>query len=112
MTNLTGFNLQDLLIDEGKAFGKTKVVVDQSPLYSYTNGSRNNEPIGTKFTVVLPERKFAKITVKVEGVDPLPDEMIEKTPRVIFTNLTAKIYAIDENVGLTVKADAIKVVQS
>lgn len=112
ITNSSGFSFSDAPLNTNATFGKTMMVVDQAPYYDYVDGKRNADPSGTRYTVVLPEKKFKRIGVKVEGGTPLDDAVIEKTPRVVFNNLVAKFYSINDVVGLTIKADSIKVVQS
>ena len=58
--------LTDLVIDP-HSLGGEFLLVDVLPAYEYTNGQRTEKIVGYRYTIVLPERRFEKINVRIDG---------------------------------------------
>lgn len=82
-------NITDLKISN-ESLGRKLWLVDVLPMYEYKNNERTDKVCGYKYTVVMPEKNFDRIGIKVEGRKLLdkPDGYAE----VIFTDLELFIY--------------------
>ncbi len=83
--------------------------------YEYVDGKATNNIINQKYTVVLTDNEFEKITVKVDEKQPvITNEEIQSYGghvKAVFTGLAGKFYR--SNSGeylLSAKADSVKVV--
>lgn len=47
--------------------GKSFILTDIKPIYNYVEGRKVGEPIGNTYTVVLPERKFETLRIRIDG---------------------------------------------
>lgn len=50
------------------AHSDTALAVDATPYYNYVNGKPEDTPAGIRIDAALPNNKFEKITVKMEGM--------------------------------------------
>ena len=105
-------NLTDVVIDAGKTLGGKIILTDIKPVFLYNGGQKTDTCIGYKYFVVLPERRFEKIGVKVDG-DLMIDES-EGSIEVVFDGLEISIYFDFDHreYKLTAKATAIRPVKS
>ncbi len=72
-------------------FGKDMLLVETAPYYEYIDKVRSNNILGYKYTVVLPQRGFEKLDVKISGnklLDVKPGDNIS----VSFKDLQVKPY--------------------
>lgn len=99
-------SLAGLQIDV-RCLGDTMLLTDIKPQYAYIDNKRTDTVIGYKYTVVLPAKQFATLTVKVDGNKRM-DIVTGQYLSVEFKNLMIKIY-FDNNrkVQLTARADDI-----
>lgn len=81
--------LSDLIIDP-HSLGREFLLVDVLPAYEYANGQRTEKIVGYRYTVVLPERRFEKINVRVDGGKRM--DKPKDFARVEFQNLEVFIY--------------------
>lgn len=79
--------LTDLVIDP-KCLGNRFLLVGIEATYLYKNGEKTEIQNGYKYTVMLPEKKCEKLSVKIEGKQQIPDEYCE----VEFEGLQIYIY--------------------
>ena len=91
-------NITDLKISN-ESLGKRLWLVDVLPVYEYKNNERTDKVCGYKYTVVLPDKNFERIGIKVEGKKLL--EKPEGYAEVVFDNLELFIYWMNgqPNVG-------------
>lgn len=99
--------------------GDTLILVGKSDHFLFSDGKKT-EKIGTKFSCVAPGNRLSDITVKIEGVDPLPqisDEDIVKAtsamafPLVRLTNAVVSLYTMNGTLGITVTAEGATLVE-
>lgn len=69
--------------------GNSFILTEVKPYYAYADGQRVGDPIGYTYTVILPEKKFEKLKVKIEGTCQI--ESPEDSVAVIFTDLQLEI---------------------
>ena len=82
-------NITDLKISN-ESLGRKLWLVDVLPVYEYKNNERTDKVCGYKYTVVMPDKNFDRIGIKVEGRKLLdkPDGYAE----VVFDSLELFIY--------------------
>lgn len=105
------------LVDEQVCGDKPPLLIGIKPLMEYVNGESTKNRIGTRFEVILPSRKFVKITVKVPSIDDTKwTSLIDSGDYVPvrFSNFVAKVYMVpnSNDLGLTCTADGVTVVNS
>lgn len=101
--------LSDLPIDT-KALGESFILTRISPDYNYIDGHRTSERIGTKYEVAVQDLGLEKISVKIEGEQAIPEEVLETKDmvHVLFDDLVAHFYTLNDNlVRITAKANNI-----
>lgn len=69
--------------------GNSFILTEVKPYYAYKDGKRIGDPLGYNYTVILPERKFEKLQVRIEGTCQL--EAPEDSVPVVFTDLQLEI---------------------
>ena len=81
--------LSDLKIDP-QSLGNKLLLVDIIPSYTYIDGKGTDTITGYRYTVVLTEKSYEKINVRIDGKQQLdvPDGYAE----VIFQDLELYIY--------------------
>ena len=98
--------LTELIIDPRKTVGKTTLLVDVLPVYHYENGHKTETVEGYRYMVVLPEKNFQKIGVKIMG-----EKQIEKPNEgyidVTFDGFELFIYWLNDTYHVGAKATAI-----
>lgn len=72
------------------SIGNKCLLVEVRPKYKYEENQRTNTVIGYGYTVVLPDKRFERLTVKIDGKQQMetPDGYTE----VYFDNLELYIY--------------------
>lgn len=88
-----------------KTLGRKMLLVDVSPAYAYANGSRTDDITGYRYEVALPDHRFDKISVKINGNQLIesPEDCVEVT----FDGLELFIYWTAGNYQLGAKATGI-----
>lgn len=96
-----------------REFGKEFFLTSINPDWKYENGKRTDERNGTKYEVAIAALRLEKINVKIQGEQFLSDELLadKKMMKVAFDNLIAHFYVVDNRVGITATASAIKIVE-
>ena len=56
----------DMIIDN-RSIGSKCLLVDVKPKYEYVNNRRTDKVVGYGYTVVLPDERYEKLTVKIDG---------------------------------------------
>ena len=79
----------DVIIDN-KSIGNKCLLVEVRPKYEYVNNRRTDKVVGYGYTVVLPDKQYEKLTVRIDGpkVMDTPDGYVD----VGFDNLELYMY--------------------
>lgn len=97
--------VSDLIIDP-RSIGETALLVDVLPVYDYDRNQNRTDTISAhKYVVVLPDIKFEKLGVKIEGSKKMekPDDYVP----VVFQNLQLSIYTMNGQPQVAARADGI-----
>lgn len=99
------------------AHSDTAIAVNAIPYYNYVNGKPDGTPIGIKIDTVLPNCRFEKIVVKLEGFKhPISPESFateNTTYKVKFSpDFQAKFYrTATGDYSLSCKASTLEVIK-
>ncbi len=97
------------------------ILVAKTVAYPYINGKRSDAPNGFKFDVALQGNKLTPLSVKIEGVDPLPqvtEEVLTAATvagKFIYARIidcTVSIYTMNGNMGMAATAKGIEVLNA
>ena len=106
----------ELKIDLRASFGSHFLLVDVNPIFQYVNGQVTDQITGHRYTVVLPEKCYERIDVRIDGVNAAFQMPISSPIEVAFEGMQVTFYARNEGsrpaVNFTVKAKAISAVRS
>ena len=80
----------DVKIDVPATVGNKLLLVDIKPRYEYDNNQRTSNITGYGYTVVLPDKAFEKLTVKIDGQQQM--DITDGYVNVNFTDLELYIY--------------------
>lgn len=99
------------ILDIDKMFQNNFVAIEISKGYPYNNGVRSEVADCEKVTVVLPTLAFEKITVKMPlgtATSVIGTEITSGGVPVLFDNLIVTPYISNGNLGLSAKADGVR----
>ena len=82
---------KDNLWIDNSCLGKEMLLVETAPYFEYVNKVRTNNILGYKYTVVLPQRGFEKLDVKIPGNKLLEVQAGQSIP-MSFTALQVRPY--------------------
>ena len=100
-------NIKYLIISP-ESLGKKMRLTDVRPVYQYdATGKRTDVIAGYKYEVVLEERGFERITVKIEGEKQM--EASEDYPEVVFDGINLSLYTINGVTQLSAIAKTVRV---
>ena len=102
-------NLKSIIIDAAATCGKTAIVKAVRPRYRYIDGRRTDVQEGYSIACVLPERGYEELTVSVPSI-PAELEGCVGNPLVSFDGLTLSIYGRPDDLRLSAKAAAVRMV--
>ena len=59
--------------------GDSFILTDISPVYNYVDGKRVGDPVAYSYTVILPQRKYETLRVRIAGdcLMAVPDDPVE-----------------------------------
>lgn len=98
--------LKNLLIDPA-CLGKTMYLAGVTPSYRYDdNKQRTSEIEGYRYDVVLAEKEFEKLAVKIPGAQQIDAKVGEMTA-VALEGLEVKVYVIGGDLKLSATAKKI-----
>lgn len=103
--------VSDLKLDVSQ-FGKKMNLVGVEPFFTYENGEKTDKIGGYKYTVVLLDYDYEKLSIKIEG-----DRKVEESEKydipVKFKNLEIGLYQDFKTkvVNLKASADDIEILQ-
>ncbi len=98
--------LSDLKIDAQKTCGEKLVCVGHRPVFEYSNKERTNTVIGTNYEIVLLDRSYERLNVKVLGGNTLP-EVINGSIPVEFENLEISVTNFNGQIYISGKASKV-----
>ena len=103
LSNITLTNFQEV------AGSDTAIIVEVAETKLYENGVKTDKHGGYRYTVVLPSKKFASLSIKTEEEKPsVTPEQLAEAGNCIYAvpnNFSAKIYRSGESFALSCKAD-------
>ena len=106
----------DLKIDLKGSFGSHYLLVDVNPVFAYTNGKVTDQVTGYRYTVVLPEKCYERLDVRVEGTVAAFQKPINSPFEVAFEDLQVSFYGRVEGtrpvVNFSCKAKSISAVRN
>lgn len=99
------------LIISPDSLGKKMRLTSVRPVYQYdANGKRTDVIAGYKYEVVLEERGYERITIKIEGDKQI--EASEDYPEVVFEGINLSLYNINGVTQLSATAKTVRVAKS
>ena len=100
-------NPKDLIINP-KSVGDHLLLVDIMPAYEYKDGKRTESVTGHRYIVTMPEKRFEKIGVRIDG--PKLIDKTDGTPEVRFADLELSLYFARGEYQVSAKAKGIALV--
>lgn len=99
---------KNIVIDFEKTLGSNYFVCNIEAAHKWIDGVPSDNIDGWKVTIVLPERSYEKISVKV---NEKPSDVIfeKRNCLVYFENISAYFYAINNRVYTSLKADSVRI---
>lgn len=100
--------IQDLIIDP-RSLGENMLLVDIAPVYEYKDNRKTDKLIAHRYIIVLLDRGFEKISVKIEGKQlvPQPEDYVQVT----FTELELYVYFSNGSPQVGARAKGISLVK-
>lgn len=101
-------DIKNVKIDVLGSVGGKLLLVDVTPSYASVDGHRTGSVTGYKYTVVLEERMFDKLSVRIDG-DKQIDKPIDGNSRIYvrFDNLELSLYWTNSGHQVAAKASAV-----
>lgn len=104
------------IIDPTATLGKTLLLVEVKPAYERIEKTKGEFEKTDKishytYTVVALEKKFEKISIKIDEPRPLFDDEVPNNVYVQFENLTITPYVSNGWIQLSAKADKCLVIK-
>ena len=100
----------DIKIDVPATVGNKLLLVDIKPRYEYDNNQRTSNITGYGYTVVLPDKAFEKLTVKIDGKQQM--DITDGYVDVNFANLELYIYWTQGQYAVGARATGIHAVHN
>lgn len=115
-TNVVLALLRAVVLGLVDVFGSEQgILVSVADDKEYVDGNPTGKVLGTKYTVVLPQRQYDSVTVKVPGTRIVTQENIEKAGGslpITFKGFKGTFYFMNGSIGLSCKADAAVLVET
>lgn len=101
-------DIKNIKIDTLGSTGGKMLLVDVVAAYAYAYGHRTNTISGYKYTVVLEERFFDKLSVRIDG-DKQMDKPVDGNGRIYvhFDNLELSLFWTPSGHQVSAKASGI-----
>lgn len=98
------------MIISNDSIGSKLLLVEVKAKYEYVNNQRTDKVTGFGYTIVLPERSFERLTVRIDGKQQIesPDSYIEVT----FTDLELYIFWSQGQYTVGARASGIRAVNN
>lgn len=95
----------DVVIDDKKTIGENPILVEVKPKFRYENNQKTEEIVGYAYIIVLPDKRFEKLSVKIDGKQQM--ESPECGVPVEFDNLEIFIYRMREQYMVGARATGV-----
>lgn len=102
-------NIVDVVIDSKKTVGQNLLLTSARPYYEYNGTKKSDNIIGYKYEIVMPDRRYEKINVKVAGKQRIDCGETSDCLPVVLENLEIKVYWMSGTYNLTATADDIRI---
>ena len=98
------------MIVSNESLGKKFLLVEVRPKYEYVGNQRTDKVTGFGYTIVLPERSFERLVVRIDGKQQIesPDSYVEVT----FVDLELYIFWSQGQYTVGARASGIRVVNN
>ena len=104
-------NILDVTIDAIASVGKNLLLTDVRPYYAYEGNKKLDKVVGYRYDVVMPEKKFEKLSVKTEGQQKIElSDSIDYLP-VEFDGLKLRLYNLSGGYNVSATANNVRVVK-
>lgn len=104
-------NIFDIIIDAKASVGNKLLLTGVRPYYAYNGNQKSDKISGYKYEIAMAERKFEKISVKIEGTQQVTlDGSCDYLP-VTFENLQLKLYFLSGAYHISATASNIHVIK-
>ncbi|MCP1103246.1 hypothetical protein M2454_002646 [Aequitasia blattaphilus] len=103
--------LTELVIDSSKTVGKKLILTEVRPVYEYKDGTRTDNITGYRYEVVLTEKAFEKLQIKIDGKNSITMD-VGTFPEVTFESLELYLYWTTEGYKVGAKASNITIVRN
>lgn len=100
--------ITDVIIDAKKTIGENPILVEVKPKFRYENNQKTEEIIGHAYIIALPDKRFEKLSVKIDGKQQM--ESPECGVPVVFDNLEIFVYWVQNQYMVGARATGIHVV--
>lgn len=97
-----------IYVDVSRTIGGDILFLDAKNLYDYVDGKKTNKVIGTNVYVVLLDRNFEKINVKLIGIDLSELEKINSNDKIQFKEIEGIVYDYNNHIRVSYKAGGIE----
>lgn len=94
------------------SIGNKMLLVDIAPKFEYLNGQRTGTVIAYSYTVVLVDRGYERLSVRIDGDKPLVEVGDDGYKEVTFDNLELYIYWLRGDYAVGARATGIHIVKS
>ena len=104
-------NILDVVIDANASVGKNLLLTDVRPYYAYAGNQKLDKVVGYRYDVVLTEKKFEKLSVKVEGKQKVElSDSVDYLP-VVFDDLKLRLYTVSGGYNIAATANNVRVIK-
>ena len=71
--------LKNAKLNVKQTCGDVFILTEMAPVYNYVDGKRQGDPIAYNYTVVLPQRKYDSLKIRIEGPSAMeaPEDPIQ-----------------------------------
>lgn len=104
-------SIRGLKPDVAATTGDTLLLTDIRPTYRYNQGVRTDEITGYTYEVLLADRQYMQLRIKISGQRQLDPAVLNgNTPRVRVLGLELIPYAVNGRTGVSAKAESIEII--
>ncbi|GEM_PF-461390 len=100
------FPLHEVVGDKG-------LLIAVADVFDYKDGKRTEKVIGTRYDVLLLERKYEPLSIKMLDkpiITAKELEKLEEPPTVYFQGVYGKVYCVNNQVKMSVTAENISLI--
>lgn len=106
-------NLRNTKLPLKEAVGQKGLLVAVADVFDYKDGKRTEKVIGTRYDVLLLERKYEPLSIKMLDkpiITAKELEKLEEPPTVYFQGVYGKVYCVNNQVQMSVTAETISLI--